>query len=116
MAAPKVPAAVEVGPHSYAVIVDPIAWHKVYAATASIGLAGQTDHTRLTIHLDPDNVGTMQADTLLHEILHAVFTFSGVSRDLGFEKEEDAVNRIAPALLAVLRRNPALVAYLTSTA
>lgn len=111
-AAPELPAVVEVGPHPYAVTAEELAWLRVFAETAAEGLVGQTDHNLLTITIDPKLAPAMARDTLLHEVLHAVFSAVGVSRDLGASKEEDAVNRIAPALLDVLRRNPPLVAYL----
>ena len=111
-AAPELPAVVEVGPHPYTVTTEELAWLRVFAATNSAGLVGQTDHCLNTITIDPALSPTMKRDTLLHEVLHAVFSATGVSRDLGSEKEEDAINRLTPTLLAVLRRNPELLAYL----
>ena len=41
-------------------------------------------------------------DTLLHEIIHAVLSITGVSRDLSDPAEERIVRALAPALDALL--------------
>jgi hypothetical protein len=46
-------------------------------------------------------------DTLLHEILHAV------DHEMNCRMSEPQIRRMATGLLAVLRHNPALVAFLT---
>lgn len=58
-----------------------------------------------------------ERDTVLHEILHAILKmtaqrdrFQGKDDD---NPEEEVVYSMAAALLAVLRQNPDLVAYLT---
>ena len=48
-------------------------------------------------------------DTLLHEILHAV------DHEMGTDMSEPQVRRMATGMLAVLRHNPALVAFLTES-
>ncbi len=55
-------------------------------------------------------------DTLLHEILHALIIMTGQSerfRGSGKHPEEPVVAAVATALLAVLRSNPEVVAWLT---
>lgn len=52
-----------------------------------------------------------QQDTLVHELLHACL--SNVPHGLDDDGEESIVSALAPWLLAALRDNPALVAYLT---
>lgn len=63
--------------------------------------------------LGPDT----EAETLLHEVLHQCLATAGVRLDEDAaagvkELEERAVRSMAGALLATLRRNPKLVAYL----
>lgn len=54
-------------------------------------------------------------DTLLHECLHAILFIDGICSALGLnhDKEEKLVGLLTPRLLALLRDNPQLVAYLT---
>lgn len=46
----------------------------------------------------------------MHELLHCCFNAAGQPMPAG--PEEDAVRALAPTLLAALRANPELVAYL----
>jgi hypothetical protein len=55
----------------------------------------------------------MAQETLLHECLHACWSLIGASEDVNDAVEERLTLRLAPVLLEMLRRNPALVAYLT---
>jgi hypothetical protein len=47
-------------------------------------------------------------DTLLHEVMHAV------DHEMDTDMKEEQIRRMATGLLAVLRQNPALVAFLTA--
>lgn len=60
--------------------------------------------------LGPANV----RDSLLHECLHAVLYCHGLGKllELDAEAEEKLVSGLAPAVLALLRRNPELVKFL----
>lgn len=56
-----------------------------------------------------------QSDTLLHEILHALISKTGLAEQGGIlhgEAEEQMVQALTPLLLHVLRENPALVRFL----
>lgn len=105
------PSSVVVGPFTYTVTVD-----QASIDAASVGadtsLRGETDHALATIVIDPKLGPVQTAETLLHEVLHTVFTVAGITQDFGDEKEEQIVNRTAPLLLDLLRRNKALVDYL----
>ena len=51
---------------------------------------------------------TQKRDTLLHELAHAV------DHEMGCGMKEAQIRRMATGILAVLRHNPALVAFLTA--
>lgn len=53
----------------------------------------------------------MVVEVLIHELLHALWTDSGLP-DTNIE-EEDAVTKLAPRLQALLRDNPELVKWIT---
>jgi hypothetical protein len=64
-------------------------------------LAGLTDTTRRTITVARDLPGPDLADTLLHEILHAIFPHGTVSR----AKEERIVGVLEHRLRTAITRN-----------
>lgn len=64
-----------------------------------------------TILIDPTADTHQQRTTLLHEAMHGCNAMAGF---FGIENEEKIVKALAYSLLDTLRRNPALVAYLTS--
>lgn len=51
-----------------------------------------------------------EANTLLHECLHAIFYAYGIS--MPHEQEEAVVNTVANGLCELIKRNPELVEYL----
>jgi hypothetical protein len=64
-----------------------------------------------TIELNPIAPNPIHgADTVLHEILHAVYANAGLSP---LSDEEHVCSAISTGLLQVLRDNPKLVAWLT---
>lgn len=66
------------------------------------------------IRLDLVDVDPQQVrDTLLHEILHALWKESGLGAGEG-ASEEVIVRQLATSLLATLRENPPLVRFLLS--
>lgn len=113
MAAPKLPAVVEVGPYRYTVTSDELERLRIEHAEAR-QLSGRTDHDQLRIHvaMTADVAVDTRRDTLCHEVLHTLAFLSGLSAEWGSEKEEAVVRRLSPLLLDTLRRNPDLVAYL----
>lgn len=64
------------------------------------------------IVVDNSQRGGFMRDTVLHEALHACLFATGLN--LGDGEEERLVAALSPVLLAALRDNPALVAYLRS--
>lgn len=56
-------------------------------------------------------------ETLMHEIMHAAFHTSGLTHvidDMGDDREEKVIAPLAGPILAVLRENPEVLAYLTA--
>jgi hypothetical protein len=107
----KPPKSVQVGPHPYSVRVSAsgIAARSHQESTC---LSGHTDLDLCEITIDPKMVLSQKQDTLLHEVLHALFSLVGC--ELSHDDEEKLVRRLAPALLQAMQANPALVNYLTA--
>lgn len=113
MADHDLPTSVEVGPFRYEVSIDPDELaHTCRSEHAD--LMGHTNHRHLRIVLDVSLAPDMLAETLMHEVLHAVFEVNGLSDEWGAEREEAVVRRTSPMLVEVLRRNPELVAFVTA--
>jgi hypothetical protein len=72
---------------------------------------GHTDHKSLTITLNPRLCYGSLAETLWHEIKHAVCRVIGIP-DGDALKEEPWVNMTSGMEWTVLRENPELVAFL----
>lgn len=98
------PRHVQVGPHRYRVALDRV------GLLESSDRVGATSADRLVIALEPTLPHTAMADTLLHEVVHAVLDTAELEPDL----EERVARCLGTGLLDVLRRNPQLVAYLTA--
>lgn len=101
------PTRIKVGPHIYSVRAVPGA-----VLSGSDDCVGKTTPSRLTIALDEECPPSQVADTLLHEVIHAIL----VSLDLDSEVEERICLTLGPGLLGVLLDNPALVDYVRSCA
>lgn len=117
------PKRVKIGPYDYNVIwtEDTIAAYesdgKFSGDYSGEGyLAGWGDFRSGNICVDSRLAPAAQKSTLLHEVLHQVFTVSGYHcrlDDEGSGREERIVSALENPLLAVLRDNPQLVRYLT---
>lgn len=98
------PATIKVGPHVYRVVSP-------NRALEAEDAAGRTSPAVGEIQVRSEHSHTYVADTLLHEVLHAVIhNVSGAPSD----QEEQFVERMSTGLLAVLRENPDLVAFLVA--
>jgi hypothetical protein len=97
------PRKVKVGPHEYRVRVDKSG---VLMAAERLGQHRMAD---LRMDVAGGQAPSMLRDTVLHEVMHAVF----VGMELSEDDEEKFVSRLTPVLLAVLRDNPKLVEFLT---
>lgn len=107
-----IPSKIVVGPLTYTVSS---AQADIDAAcrAESADLYGHTNHGTLRIAIAPDVNQARQRETITHETLHCLTAQVGIVNELSADDEEKLVRRLAPALLDCLRRNPALVAYLT---
>lgn len=79
-----------------------------YVAGAPLddGLNGECDSDKQQILVRDGQPLESEQDTLLHEVLHAI------DEAMGLKLKEAQVKGAATGLLAVLKDNPALVAYL----
>lgn len=111
----KPPAAVIVGPFKYRVSSKRADLATARRDDPSL-FSGRTDHASLRILLDPDQCDAKAAlqEVLLHEVLHTLTRMTGIAVEIDDKLEERLVNRLAPALLDVLQRNPRLVAFLAA--
>ncbi|MGI9486268.1 MAG: hypothetical protein ACR2RF_10405 [Geminicoccaceae bacterium] len=88
--------------------VQPWPHHEAAAA----GRYGECSSYELVIRIDDgllDRSPLKAADTMLHEILHAIYWVYGVEDE---DKEERLVGMMASALTQVWRDNPQVVAWL----
>lgn len=99
----KVPQHVIVGPHRYRIVMVPD------GVLDDAGRHGQCSAHRLVIAVDQGQAPSQAADTILHELVHAMLA----TLDLSDEDEERVALALGPALLLLLRSNPDLVDYLT---
>lgn len=101
---PKFPTSIKVGWKTYA-IED---WcHKIASANARYG---EADHAEKTIRIDRSYGALQSAETLLHEVLHAVWDIWQISES-GCHEEEYLVASQASGLTAVWRDNPEFAAW-----
>lgn len=103
---------IQIGPFDYKVIVDEAAIDRESVRMHS-DLQGCCRYIKCEIHIRPGQSPDSEADTLLHEVLHAVFDMTGLGHDLAADDlDESVIRRLTPALLGVIRANPELVKYL----
>jgi hypothetical protein len=107
----NVPKEIKIGPYTYRVFTGD---GPVQAATEDAGMpvSGYCNHQNLTIVIDTDAHPAVVADTVLHEVMHALFHQTGMSHLVG-DSEEQLVASLSTALLDALRRNPKLVPIIT---
>lgn len=115
---PKRPTELRVGPRVYTVHWSQEAWDSVRLNDdLPEGQMGRTKHFPLEVWVRPDLHPAQQRETLLHEILHCVFStylpeMSNV-KDLS-NLEEFLVDGLDVPLLQVLRDNPKVLAWLVA--
>jgi hypothetical protein len=107
------PKRLHIGALTFTVTEDQRLLHEARSNDLS-DLQGQTDFTLARILLDPRQADCMKRDTLLHELLHVCCNTAGLADEWGPDREEQTVRRLTPHLLAAIRDNPKLLAYLTA--
>jgi hypothetical protein len=86
-------------------------YHIRFIATTPIAHEnlGQCDHKKMMIAIEEDQVPVEELDTVIHEILHAIWYQMSIGE--GPMEEEPIVRRTANGLLQVILDNPALLKY-----
>lgn len=113
----ETPKTVRIGPYIYRISSDAAEWKKHVAKIRKENpedheeACGYTVNLRQLILLDPDQEKDMLADTLLHEILHALYYTSGLG-EIESPTEEQIVFIYSPHLLALLRNNPEILQFM----
>ena len=85
-----------------------------YEPALNLGVpnVGLCDNSNLVIHVLDGQHPVEEADTLIHELLHAIWFIMSI--DHGGMDEESVVRRLASGLIGVFLENPDLLAYLQS--
>ena len=96
------PASVKVGPWVYRIE----AWHTHYAN--SRGRYGECEHQTRTIRVDASYGPIQTAQTLMHELMHAV---CGAWHVHDADDEERTVTALSTGLTSVLVDNPGLLGW-----
>jgi hypothetical protein len=102
-----VPERIVIGPHTYRVELDTGA---ACRSNRNPDAMGCSDPRALVMTLAADLAPSQLADTLLHEVMHAVYTNAGQPAAEG--SEEAFIGAVASGLLDTLRRNPDLAKLL----
>jgi hypothetical protein len=108
----NLPKTVQVGPFTYSVSDSEVDALRSKVDEENAHNVGRSDHSKQTITIDPSQGDDQKADTLLHEVLHAVWAATGLYQTPAAKHEEVIVTTLSTTLLDTLRRNPALVSAL----
>lgn len=73
---------------------------------------GEWDIRTATIKYDSAAAAQVQKETVLHEMMHAILEHTAVDSEM----HEDIIRAISPLLLHMLKVNPKMVDWLTSSA
>ncbi len=109
---PEPPSVIRVSAHRYRVFFDRAELAEAQKESSS-DCMGATNHSQLRIVVDPKLAHDQQVDTLLHEVEHAISHVAGIG-DREKITEHEYIHRTNTIRLAVLRDNPALVAFVTA--
>ena len=94
-------------------------WKIKWSEETAEELYGKTDHTTKTVTIYQCASDEVTRETLLHELIHvvledkveAIFNFDPDKKD--FDKEENLVRLVSPALMQLINDNPELVRFLS---
>lgn len=103
----KVPKKIQIGPKTFDVIVSE-ADINALSVELEEKVAGAMQISKQKIFLRPGEHPQFQAETLLHEVLHAQLD----NFELEYKLEESIVLTLSTGLLDTFRRNPKFVRYL----
>ena len=102
----KHPTKLRIGAYTYQVKMDP----KLSEVANVLGTCLSDSLIILVDHNLPDE---LEAETLLHEALHAIWHQTSLAKKYNDEEEEYIVWQISPHIFRMLRENPRLVEWLT---
>jgi hypothetical protein len=108
------PKKVQVGPITFAIDISLEAGLIAKTREQKPTTVGHIDHNEQRIYIDGAQGPDQIRDTLLHEVLHALWGTCGLYVTEAGDHEELIVAMTASLLLDTLRRNPELVAYLVA--
>lgn len=109
-----IPESVKVGPHTYSVGNDDREL-RIAGREMDADLIGHSDHVHLRITVESGLAHSLEQETVLHEVLHCVFSITNLADELNEKdegNEEKFIQRISPLLLQVIQENPELMRYL----
>lgn len=95
----SLPSEVEVGPFVFRVASD----RRTSLELAREGKLGDTQFERLLIRVRGDMVQEVQEETLVHEILHAVWALTPLAGEVDDQLEERVVRALSPYLFPLVR-------------
>jgi predicted nuclease of restriction endonuclease-like (RecB) superfamily len=105
------PTYVYVGPHKYEISFKTSHLRQLEEDLGSQLYAG-VNHGQLRIVIGKRSALSQQQDSLLHEVLHAMFTHTGLSNELEDDLEEKLIRRLTPFLLDLVKHNRPVVDFL----
>lgn len=77
------------------------------------GVFGTCHRSECEIEIAEGQHSIEEADTILHEALHAIFYLLNLNRDMSLKKEEAIVRPLATGLIQMFLDNPQFLKYLT---
>jgi hypothetical protein len=94
----KRPKTIRVGAFDYRVELEPTLAEKA-------GVLGLCVTDNITIYLDGNMPDPVEAETLLHEALHAMWTQTTLDKMYTDEQEEAIIHSLSPAIFLFLQEN-----------
>lgn len=101
----KTPKKVKIGPFNFEIKCDKESIESAKVQFESLDALGFMSTIDQSIYIDPELQDDMKAETLLHEMLHAVCMATGITNTFESKDEEKFIATISPMLLDTLRSN-----------
>jgi hypothetical protein len=102
----------QIGPVSFSITEDKTEYLEYSKNNEPHNAYGYMDYCSQRIILDKKQGPDNKADTLLHEIMHVIFTQVGGKEAFDDDDEEKIIIMFSTGLLDVMRRNKHVVEYL----
>lgn len=105
---------VKIGPYTYKIkfVKQPADFVDLGTLPEEGDLDGFCDNTNFMIYIKKAQTKMALKETLLHELIHAIWYVSGMCRFEGETSEEMYVSVFAPYLTTVLIQHPKVMEYL----